>query len=210
MPYNHCEMDKLATMSYTSAMISWPNHNQAPRNMYQISMCKQALGCNMRWGATKELQTPHDPIVVTSMHKILDLEGMGPGNMLTLAMYSLPNNSEDAFVFKEYTDRGVLLMLGRMTLLMMQSPCSRYSLILGSLLLSIVVYLLLLLGLASISVLSAVLLMTVFRLIILSPVYMRFGDCGVVHSVKCSSINQTERLRGAEDSQETDRGRQVG
>ena len=98
-------------LSNTASMVPFINHNQAPRNYYQISMCKQALGANMHRGANKELIFPIDPIVKCSMQDMLGMNGRGTGQTLQMAMMCRPNNSEDGVVVKkEFIERGGLMM----------------------------------------------------------------------------------------------------
>lgn len=98
VPYTHCELDPMSFLGVVSSMIPLPNHNQAPRNTYQVSMSKQALGSMFQTGAPKFLQFPEDPLVYNSTQDSLHLDGEGPGNMLLIAMMALPGNEEDAFV----------------------------------------------------------------------------------------------------------------
>jgi DNA-directed RNA polymerase II subunit RPB2 len=42
--YTHCELHPSMMMSVCSGIIPYPDHNQAPRNCYQSSMSKQAMG----------------------------------------------------------------------------------------------------------------------------------------------------------------------
>ena len=42
--YTHCELHPSMIMSVCSGIIPYPDHNQAPRNCYQSSMSKQAMG----------------------------------------------------------------------------------------------------------------------------------------------------------------------
>ena len=42
--YTHCELHPSVIMSVCSGIIPYPDHNQAPRNCYQSSMSKQAMG----------------------------------------------------------------------------------------------------------------------------------------------------------------------
>lgn len=110
--YTHLELDEYAFLSNTSAMIPYLNHNQAPRNTYQISMGKQALGANMHRGAMKELAMPSDPIIKCSFHDMMGMKNRGPGQTLTVAMMCRPNNSEDGMVMKrEFLERGGMMMV---------------------------------------------------------------------------------------------------
>jgi len=108
-PYTHCELDPQAILGIAAALIPWPNHNQAPRNTYQVSMGKQALGVyhsnhlnRMGDGKTKILAFPNRPIVETEMYDIIGLDERGPGENVTIAFMAYPFTEEDSFVFKKY------------------------------------------------------------------------------------------------------------
>lgn len=113
-PYTHCELDPQAILGIAGALIPWPNHNQAPRNTYQVSMGKQALGVyhsnhlnRMGDGKTKILAFPNRPIVETEMYDIIGLDERGPGENVTIAFMAYPFTEEDSFVFKkEFLDNG--------------------------------------------------------------------------------------------------------
>lgn len=112
-PYTHCELDPQAILGIAAALIPWPNHNQAPRNTYQVSMGKQALGVyhsnhlNRMDGKTKLLAFPNRPIVETEMYDIIGLDERGPGENVTVAFMAWPYTEEDSFVFKkEFLDNG--------------------------------------------------------------------------------------------------------
>lgn len=113
-PYTHCELDPQAILGIAAALIPWPNHNQAPRNTYQVSMGKQALGVyhsnhlnRMGDGKTKILAFPNRPIVETEMYDIIGLDERGPGENVTIAFMAYPFTEEDSFVFKkEFLDNG--------------------------------------------------------------------------------------------------------
>lgn len=114
MPYTHCEIDPKAILSVAAALIPWPNHNQAPRNTYQVSMGKQALGIyhsnhlnRMGDGKTKVLVFPNRPVVESGMYNILGLDDLGPGQNVIIAFMAFPYTEEDSFVFKkEFLENG--------------------------------------------------------------------------------------------------------
>ena len=113
-PYTHCELDPQAILGVAAALIPWPDHNQAPRNTYQVSMGKQALGVyhsnhlnRMGDGKTKILAFPNRPVVETEMYDIIGLDERGPGENAIIAFMAYPNTEEDSFIFKkEYLDNG--------------------------------------------------------------------------------------------------------
>lgn len=112
-PYTHCELDPQAILSVAAALIPWPDHNQAPRNTYQVSMGKQALGVyhsnhkNRYDGKTKLLAFPDRPMVETEMYDIIGLDDKGPGENITIAFMAFPNTEEDSFVVKkEFLNNG--------------------------------------------------------------------------------------------------------
>ena len=112
-PYTHCELDPQAILGVAAALIPWPNHNQAPRNTYQVSMGKQALGIyhtnhlNRFDGKTKILAFPNRPTVETELYDTLGLDEHGPGENIDVSFMAFPFTEEDAFVFKkEFLDNG--------------------------------------------------------------------------------------------------------
>ena len=112
-PYTHCEVDPLVILSVAAALIPWPNHNQAPRNTYQVSMGKQALGnyhvnhLNRFDGKTKVLPFSHRPMLETELNSTVGLDLRGPGQNVNVAFMALPYTEEDSFIFKkEFLDRG--------------------------------------------------------------------------------------------------------
>lgn len=113
-PYTHCELDPSVILGVAASLIPWPNHNQAPRNTYQISMGKQALGIfhsnhlnRMTDGKTKILAFPNRPMVETDMYDILGLNERGPGQNVIIAFGAYPYTEEDSFIVKkEFLDNG--------------------------------------------------------------------------------------------------------
>lgn len=112
-PYTHCEVDPQAILGIAASLIPWPNHNQAPRNTYQVSMGKQALGIyhsnhlNRFDGKTKILAFPTQPMLETEMYDVAGLDERGPGENVTIAFMAYPYTEEDSFVMKkEFLDNG--------------------------------------------------------------------------------------------------------
>lgn len=113
-PYTHCELCDQSILSVAAAAIPWPNHNQAPRNTYQVSMGKQAIGLmhtnhrrRMQDGKTKILAYHQGPLVETMIYNTLGLDIRGPGQNANIAVLAFPFTEEDAFVFKEeFLQRG--------------------------------------------------------------------------------------------------------
>jgi DNA-directed RNA polymerase II subunit RPB2 len=120
--YTHCEIDSQAILGVAAALIPWPNHNPAPRNTYQVSMGKQALGVyhanhlNRYDGKTKLLAFSTRPIVETEMYDIIGLDEHGPGENISMAFMAIPGNEEDSFVVKkEFLDNGGFRMVKYLT-----------------------------------------------------------------------------------------------
>ena len=121
-PYTHCELNPSAILGVAASLIPWPNHNQAPRNTYQVSMGKQALGIyhsnhlNRFDGKTKILAFPNRPVVETEMYDVLGLDDRGPGENIVMAFMAFPYTEEDSFVVKkEFLDNGGFRMYKYLT-----------------------------------------------------------------------------------------------
>jgi DNA-directed RNA polymerase beta subunit/intein/homing endonuclease len=111
--YTHCELDPKAILGVSSSIIPWPNHNQAPRNTYQVNMGKQALGIyhsnhlNRFDGKMKVLAFPTRPMVETEMYDVVGLNDKPAGENCVVAFMAYPYTEEDAFVFKkEFLENG--------------------------------------------------------------------------------------------------------
>ena len=105
--YTHCEFDRQDFLGPASILTPYSNHNQAPRNTYQVSMGKQALGNynnnhrNRFDGTIKLLSTPQRPMVENKMYEVYGLDNRGSGENITVAFMSYPFTEEDAFVVKK-------------------------------------------------------------------------------------------------------------
>ncbi len=121
-PYTHCELDPMAILSVAAALIPWPNHNQAPRNTYQVSMGKQALGNyhsnhhNRFDGKTKVLAFPDRPALETLMNSTIGLDKKPQGEMANIGFMAFPFTEEDSFIVKkEFLDNGGFRMYKYLT-----------------------------------------------------------------------------------------------
>jgi len=117
-PFTHCELDPNAIFGIAASTIPLPDHNQAPRNVYQTAMGKQALGIyhsnyQLRFDTTaKTLAFPTRPLFETQMNNLLGLNTQPIGQMVTVAIMTLGGyNQEDALIFnKASIDRGLFKM----------------------------------------------------------------------------------------------------
>lgn len=107
-PFTHCEISETSFMSFAGAIIPRANCNQAPRNTYQASMAKQALGIyhvnyknRMGDGKIKVLCEPARPLLDTEVFSVIGLDKKGPGAEAVIAFFNSPFNEEDSFVVKD-------------------------------------------------------------------------------------------------------------
>lgn len=90
--YNdYCEIHPMVVLGVMASIIPFPDHSQSPRNCYQASMGKQALGASM----TNHLRTDtkmhilkHSqiPIISTIMSKMIGLQNMPAGENVVVAI----------------------------------------------------------------------------------------------------------------------------
>lgn len=111
--YTHCELDPTAVLGISANLIPLLNHNQGPRNIYQASMGKQALGVvhsaiSQRMDNIKALNYPTRPYFATQAAKWIGMDELPAGNNVTIAFMSYSGyNQEDAiYVSKEFIDNG--------------------------------------------------------------------------------------------------------
>jgi DNA-directed RNA polymerase II subunit RPB2 len=117
-PFTHCELDPNSMFGIASSIIPLPDHNQAPRNVYQTAMGKQALGIyhsnyHLRFDTTaKTLAFPTRPLFETQMLSLLGMNQQPIGQMVTVAIMTYGGyNQEDALIFNRASiDRGLFKM----------------------------------------------------------------------------------------------------
>lgn len=117
--YSHCELDPNAILGVAASIIPLPDHNQAPRNVYQCSMGKQALGIyhsnfRLRFDTTvKMLAFPSRPLFETQMNRLLGLNDLPAGEMVIVAIMTyLGYNQEDSIIFNRASiERGLFKMV---------------------------------------------------------------------------------------------------
>jgi len=113
--HNYLEISPLIMMGAVASIIPYSNHNQSPRNVYEASMAKQALGVpltslNLRTDSRLHLLVyPQKPLVVTRFMKRLSLNERPIGQNLVVAVLTgYGYNMEDAVVLnKSSVERGV-------------------------------------------------------------------------------------------------------
>ncbi|MCA9796150.1 MAG: hypothetical protein KC910_30290, partial [Candidatus Eremiobacteraeota bacterium] len=107
--YTHCEIDPLAILSVAASINPYPNHSQAPRNMYQANMATQAvglihrnLGDRFESDKVRTLAYPNEPLVRTLLDENYGLRSHPQGNMVTVAFSCYTGaTQEDAFLIKK-------------------------------------------------------------------------------------------------------------
>ena len=114
--YTHCEIDEsFSLLGVCASLIPFPDHSQSPRNSYQSSMCKQAIGIYAS-NHTKRFDTlgyvlsyPQIPIVRTKMSKFMNYDNLPCGQNIIVAFGCWSGyNQEDSVIFnKSAIERGL-------------------------------------------------------------------------------------------------------
>lgn len=115
--YTHCEIDPAMMFGVLVSTIPFPDHNQAPRNVYQASMGKQALGI---YGTNFQermdtmgyiMHYPQKPLVTTRPSKYLRAKELPTGvNAIVAIACHGGYNQEDSLIFnKSSVDRGLFV-----------------------------------------------------------------------------------------------------
>lgn len=113
--YTHCEIHPCLMLGVAASCIPFPDHNQSPRNCYQSSMAKQAIGVHVtnhhtRFDAVSHvLVDPQSPIVRTRTASILNNDEMPWGVNVIVAIACFTGyNQEDALIMnKSSVERGM-------------------------------------------------------------------------------------------------------
>ena len=116
IPYNytHCELHPALMFGILATDIPFPDHNQSPRNSYQSSMGKQAMGTyalnfNKRIDTLSHvLHYPEHPIVGNRIMRMLPTRDMSAGINAIVAILSHGYNQEDSLIINQNSiDRGL-------------------------------------------------------------------------------------------------------
>ncbi len=113
--YNFCEIDpSFVILGVCASTIPFPDHSQSPRNCYQSSMTKQALGIpltniNIRADTTLHIiDYPQRPLVNTNAGSLLGFNDMPSGQNPIVAILPVAWNQEDSNIINGgAVDRGM-------------------------------------------------------------------------------------------------------
>ena len=110
----HCEIHPSLIFGTIASMIPFPDHNQSPRNAYQASMAKQAMGLyaknfQERFDAMAHLMCyPEIPMVSPFMSKFYGAQKMPAGSNIVVAImtYTGYNQEDSNMINRGALDRG--------------------------------------------------------------------------------------------------------
>lgn len=112
--YSHCEIHPSLMFGAGIALIPFPDHNQAPRNVYQAQMGRQNIGVPMSnfqhrfHGSFNVLHSPEKPLVTTRLAEKLKSSDYPNGYNAIVAIMCAPFNEEDAIeMSKKSIDLGM-------------------------------------------------------------------------------------------------------
>ena len=113
--YTHCEIHPSLMLGVLACNIPFPEHNQAPRNLYQGAMGKQAMGIyssafrNRMDTMAHILHYPQKPMVNTETSKYVYSDSLPSGQMPIVAIACYTGyNQEDSLIFNQSAiDRGL-------------------------------------------------------------------------------------------------------
>lgn len=107
MPYTHCMFHGAQELGIGAVLVPLSGFNQAPRNVYQVNMGKQAVGVfhsnhlNRYDGKSRVLAFPTAPIGNTILGEIIGINKKSQGQTVTVAFGTYEHTQEDAFVMKD-------------------------------------------------------------------------------------------------------------
>lgn len=112
--FTHCELHPALSLGTISSNIPFPEHNQSPRNIYNFSQSKQALGIyatNYRYRMDTGYKLYHSqrPLVYTRGSKYIHTYNLPAGENVVVAIASYGGyNQEDSIIMnKTAIDRGL-------------------------------------------------------------------------------------------------------
>ena len=115
--YTHCELHPSLMLGVLGSIIPFVENNQAPRNLFQASMGKQAMGIyvtNFRERMdtlSHILHYPQNPIVNSRVTKLLPSSNLPSGINAVVAILSFSGyNQEDSVIMNQSAiDRGLFV-----------------------------------------------------------------------------------------------------
>ena len=115
--YSHCEIHPTMMLGTVIGLIPYPEHNQAPRNLFEGSMAKQSLDIYstsfpIRMDtAAHVLHYPEKPLVTTYMADIVNFDKLpaGMNAMVAIAMYTGYNQEDSVILNKSSVQRGLFV-----------------------------------------------------------------------------------------------------
>ena len=111
----HAELHPAASLGLCAGLIPFCNHNQAPRNIYESAMAKQAMGSatsrpESRTDAVSHvLHSPQEPLVQTLLHSATSCDRMPAGVNVVVAVlaYTGFNQEDSIIVNRSALERGL-------------------------------------------------------------------------------------------------------
>ena len=119
----HCELHPSMIFGVGASVIPFPDHNQSPRNCYQASMGKQAIGVpgtnyNYRTkGKFHVMKYPQKPIVSSRASKLIGFDDLPAGQNAIVAVCPWYGyNQEDSLIMNQDSiDRGFMVIVTYLT-----------------------------------------------------------------------------------------------
>ena len=113
--FTHCELHPSMMLGISAAMIPYANHNQAPRNVYQSAMGKQAMGQYVtnhqsRFDSYSHvLWYPQKPLVKTAANDTFNFDSMpsGVNAIVAIACYGGYNQEDSLIMNQSAIDKGL-------------------------------------------------------------------------------------------------------
>lgn len=113
--YTHCELHPSMMLGLISSTVPFCDHNQSPRNIYQFSHAKQAMGLytssyRHRFDISNVLYNPETPLVATRSAKYMNTDKLAGGENIVVAVlsYSGYNQEDSVIVNQSAIERGLL------------------------------------------------------------------------------------------------------